>query len=210
MTSSQNVKSPVYAGYADEYDSPVKILRGTVRIVTAVTGLLLAYGITFALEGMTTRVPTSAVRELATVSLFTAPWLLLFCSGLQDFVIVTRKQWVLWLGVFAITLFLYYFDRYTSLSILTKIAMPPVAVGLGLIPYFVKKMGFVFALSSLAAGVAGVTAVYYFAAPMLLPTTHFATRTIGALVVTFCLAGITSGALAIFDIYRRLTRPSYV
>ena len=202
--------TPVYASYADEYDSPVKILRGTARILTTVTGLLLAYGITFALEGMTTRVPTSPVRELVTVSLFTAPWLLLFCSGLQDFEIVTRRKWVLWLRVFAITLFLYYFDRYTSLSILTKIAMPPLAVGLGLIPYFVKKLDFVFALSSVAAAVLGVAVVYHFAPRMLMATAHFATRTIGVLIVIFCFAGITSGVLAVFDIYRRLTRPGYV
>ena len=172
--------------------------------------MLLAYGVIFALEGMTTRVPTSAVRELATGALSTAPWLLLFCSGLQDFVILTRKPWVLWLGIFAVTFFLYYFDRNISLSMLTKIAMPPIAVGLGLIPYFAKKMGFVFALSSLAAGVAGIAVVHSFAAPTLLTTTHFATRTIGVLVVTFCLAGITSGGFAAFDIYRRLNRPSYM
>ena len=203
------MQTPVYASYADEYDSPVTILRGTARILAAVTGLLHVYGITFSLEGMTTRVPISAVRELATGSLWTALWLLLFCSGLQDFVIVTRKQWVLWLGVVAATLFLYYFDRYTSLSLLTKAAMPPIAVGLGLMPHFVRRMGFVFALSSLGAGVVGAVVLYYFAAAMLSPTTHFATRTIGVLVVTFCLTGITSGILAVFDIYRRLTHRFY-
>jgi hypothetical protein len=200
--------SPVYASYADEYDSPVTILRGTAKILAAVTGLLLVYGITFALEGITTRVPISAVKELAIGSSFTSLWLLLFCSGLQDLVIVTHKQWVLWFGVVAATLFLYYLDRYTSLSLLTKAAMPPIAVGIGLLPHFVRRLGFVFALSSIGVGVAGALVLYHFAAAMLSPTTHFATMTIGVLVVTFCLTGITTGVLAVFDIYRRLTRRS--
>jgi len=87
--------------------------------------------------------------------------------------------------------------------------MPPIAVGLGLMPHFVRRMGFVFALSSLGAGVVGAVVLYYFAAAMLSPTTDFATRTIGVLVVTFCLTGITSGILAVFDIYRRLTHRFY-
>jgi hypothetical protein len=109
----------------DKYDSGVTILRGTARILSAATGLLLMYGITFALEGMTTRIPTTAAwGELATGVLWTAPWLLLFCSGLQDTVTVTGKQWVLWLGGIAALLFLYYFDHYKSLSLVTKAALP--------------------------------------------------------------------------------------
>lgn len=90
-------------------------------------GLLLVYGVTFALEGMTTRVPIDAARELATVSLWTAPWMLLFCSGVEDLSIISRKEIVLWLGVLAALLFLYYLDRFTSMSFLTKAAMPPVS-----------------------------------------------------------------------------------
>jgi hypothetical protein len=184
----------------------VTILRGTARILASMTGLLLVYGITFALEGLTTRVPTSAVWELATGSLWTALWLLLFFSGLQDLVNVTHKQWVLWLGVVAALVFLYYFDRYTSLSLLTKAAMPPIATGLGLVPHFIKRMGFVFSLSSLAVGVVSATALYYFATTMLLPTEHFATRTIGALIVIFCVTGITSGVLVGVSLYRQTRR----
>ena len=182
------------------------ILRGTASILASITGLLLVYGITFALEGMTTRVPTSAAWELATGSLWTALWLLLFFSGLQDFVNVTHKQWVLWLGVVAALVFLYYFDRYTSLSLLTKAAMPPIATGLGLVPHFIKRMGFVFSLSSLAVGVVSATALYYFATTMLSPTAHFATRTIGALIVIFCVTGITSGVLVGVGLYRQTRR----
>ncbi len=140
-----------------EYDFRVMILRGTARILAAATGLLLMYGITFALEGMTTRIPATVLWELANGALWTAPWLLLFFSGLQDVVIVAGKPWVLWFGGFAALLFLYYFDQYTSLSLVTKAAMPPIVVGVGLMPHFIRKMGFLFVLSSLAAGIAGVS-----------------------------------------------------
>lgn len=199
-------KSPVYANNAGEYDSRVTILRGTARILAAATGLLLAYGITFALEGMTTRIPTTAAWELAMGALWTAPWLLLFCSGLQDVLIATGKQWVLWFGGIAALLFLYHFDHYTSLSLVTKAAMPPIVVGVGLIPYFIRKMGFLFVLSSLAAGVAGGFVLYNVAATLFSPTAYFATKVIGALLVTFCLSAITSGVLTVLDLYRQLTR----
>jgi len=168
--------------------------------------LLLVYGITFALEGMATRIPTSAVRELATGALWTAPWLLLFCSGLEDVAIGTGKQWVLWLGSISAFVFLYYFDHYTSLSFLSKVAMPPIVLGLGLIPHFKRKLGFLFVLPSIAAGVAGFFVLYTVAATVLSPRAHFATKTIGVLIATFCLSGITSGVLVGFDIYRQLMR----
>ena len=182
------------------------ILRGIARILAAATGLLLVYGMTFALEGMTTRIPTTAVSELVTAALWTIPWLLLFCSGLQYFVTVTGKQWVMWSGGIAALLFLYYFDHYTSLSFVTKAAMPPIAVGIGMIPYFIKKIGFLFVLSSLAAGVAGAFVLYNVAATVLSPTARFATALIGVLLVTFCVSGIASGMLAIYDFCRHLTR----
>jgi hypothetical protein len=176
------------------------------KILAATTGLLLAYGITFALEGMTTRIPTTATWELATVALWTAPWLLLFCSGLQDVVSVTGKQWVLWFGGIAALLFLYYFDHYTSLSLLTKAAMPPIVLGIGLIPHFIRKMAFLFVLSSLAAGVAGAFVLYNIAVTLFTPTAHFATKVIAVLLVTFCLSAITSGLLAVFDLCRQMSR----
>ena len=182
------------------------ILRGSARILAAATGLLLVYGITFALEGMTTRIPRTATWELATGALWTAPWLLLFCSGLQDVTIVTGKQWVLWVGGFAALVFLYYFDHYTSLSAATKAAMPPITVTVGLIPHFIRKLGFLFVLSSLVAGAAGVFVLYTVAPTLVSPTTHFATKVIGVLLVTFCLSAITTGVLTVFDLYCQATR----
>jgi hypothetical protein len=82
----------VYVDDASEYDLRMAVLRGTARVLAALTGLLLVYGITYALEGITTRIPTAAARELAIGVLWTVPWSLLFCSGLQDVTIVTGKQ----------------------------------------------------------------------------------------------------------------------
>ena len=189
----------------DKYDSRVTILRGTARILAAATGLLLMYGITFALEGMTTRIPTAA-WELATGVLWTAPWLMLFCSGLQDAVTVTGKQWVLWLGGIAALLFLYYFDHYTSLSLVTKAALPPIALAVGLIPHLIRKMGFLFVLSTLAAGVGGGFVPFDIAVTLFSPTAHFATKLIGALLVTFCLSALTSGVLTVSELYGQVTR----
>ena len=187
------MKSAGYVNHPDEYDSPVIILRGTARILAAATGLLLAYGAVYALEGITTRIPIAAARELATVSMWTVPWMLLFCSGLGDLAVATGKRLVLWLGSAAALLFFYYFDWHTSLAWLTKAAMPPLVVGAGLVPFYVKRIGFLFGLSSLAAGVAGGYVLYLAANTFLSSNTHFQTQFIAALIITFGIAGITCG-----------------
>jgi hypothetical protein len=203
------METPLYAQYVDAYDLHVIILRGTARVLAAVTGLLLVYGAVYALEGMTTRIPINAARELVGASLWTAPWMLLFCSGMEDLATVTRKNLVLWPGVFAILLFLYYLDRHTSLSFLTKAAMPPLAVGAGLVPHFVRRSKFLFALSSLAAGGAGAYVLYLVGNTALSPTTHFANRLIAVVIVTFGLAAAITGLLAVFDLSRKLSRRLY-
>jgi hypothetical protein len=197
---------PVYVSQAGEYDSPVTFLRGTARILAAATGLLLVYGMTLALEGMTTRIPKTAGWELATTALWTIPWMLLFCSGLQDVVTATGKRWILWSGGIVALLFLYYFDHYTSLSFVTKAAMPPIAVGIGIIPYFIKGIRFLFVMSSVAVGVAGAFVLYNVAATALSPTAHFATAVTVVLLLTFCVSGIASGILAIYEVSRNLPR----
>src|SRR5260370_24109532 len=183
---------PVYVNNADGYHFCVTILRATARTLAGGTGLFLVYGFVFALEGITTQLPATAIRELAVASVCTALWLLLFCSGLHDAVVVTGKEWVLWVGSIAALLFMYYFNHYTSLSLLTQAAMPPIALGVGLIPHFVKRMGFLFALASLGAGIVGVLVLYHVVIAFLSSSTHFATRCICALLVGFWSSAITS------------------
>jgi hypothetical protein len=185
------------------------MVRGTVRVIAALTGLLLVYATVYALEGMTTRIPIAAARELAIMSLWIAPWMMLFCSGVEDFAIVTRKNLVLWFGSFAALLFLYYFDWHTSASLLTKAAMPPLAVAAGLVPHFVRRIRFLFFLSSVAAGIAGAVVLYYVANVFLSPTARFASKFIGLLIVTFAVASITTGFFAFLDVCSKLTRRRY-
>lgn len=135
--------------------------------------------------------------------------MLLFCSGVEDLATVARKQFVVWLGVATALLFLYYFDRYTSLTFLTKAAMPPLAVAAGLLPHFVRQIRFLFVLSSLAAGIAGVFILYHVTNTILSPTTHFASKFIGLVIVTFAVASTATGLLAVIDVYRKLTRRAY-
>ena len=185
------------------------ILRGTARVLAAAAGLLLAYGMIFALEGMTTRIPVVAVGELATVTLWTTPWMLFFCSGMEDLATFIRKDYVLWLGAVVALVFLYYFDWHTTMSSLTKAAMPPLAVGAGLTPHFVRRLRFMFDLASIAAGITGCYVLYMTMNSFLVPTSHFATKLIGALFVTFILGGVVSGLLSLLDVYHRLTHRSY-
>ena len=174
-------------------------LRGAARVAAATTGLLLIYGIVFALEGMTTRLPITPARELLVTSVWTAPWMLLFCSGLEDLAATARRDSIFWIGVSLALLFLYYFDRYTSMSVLTNAVMPPIAVSAGLIPHFVGKVRFLYFLSSIAAGLAGAFVLAWSAGVLLSATTHFATSFIGIEIATFSLASIIAGVITVFD-----------
>src|SRR6266702_1987714 len=100
------------------------LLRGALRVTAAIAGLLLVYGVTYAMEGMTTRLPMSTTRELATSTLWMLPWTLLFCSGFDYFATLAKRQWVFWIGSFLLLFFVYYYDRNTTISGLTKAVMP--------------------------------------------------------------------------------------
>ena len=180
------------------------MLRGTVRVTAAITGLLLVYGIVFALEGMTTRLPIAAARELVVTTSWTAPWMLLFCSGMEDLSTVVRKGFVLWLGALAAVLFLYYCERYTSSSFLTKVAMPPLAMGAGLLPHFFRRIRFVYVVTSVAAGVVAGFVLYNVSNIVLTPTAHFATKFIALEMVTFTIASIITGLLEVLNTYSKL------
>jgi peptidoglycan/LPS O-acetylase OafA/YrhL len=75
------------------------VLRGISRVTAAVTALLLIYGISYAMEAMTTRLPDTSLHEFAIGTLWMFPWMLLFCSGLEDLGKATRRAWVFWAGL---------------------------------------------------------------------------------------------------------------
>jgi len=190
-----------------EYDCPVigQAVRGVFRVTAAVTGLLLVYGFVFAMEGMTVRVAMSSARELAITTAWMLPWTVLFCSGFGDLAIAARHDWVFWGGTVLILSFVYYFERNTTSSTITKAAMPLLATAGGVMPRIFRRLRLVYAICSVVAGVAGVIAAYRLAA-LVLSGSSFATRTIGALMVGFCIASIATGFLAVFSPQRRLRR----
>ena len=181
-------------------------LRGISRVTAATTGLLLVYGVVYAMEGMTTRIPTSPLRELGITTIWILPWTMLFCSGLDDFGTVTRQNWVFWAGVTLALAFLYYFERNTGSSIVTKIAMPLLATAGGLMPHVIRRIRFLFTVFSLAAGVAGLV-VFYVALTSNLSGSSFATKAIAFVVFAFATASLITGVLSVASLKRRHVEP---
>src|SRR5580704_12628130 len=97
--------------------------RGILRIAAASSGLLLVFGIVYAMEGMTTRLPTTSFRELMISSAFMVPSTFLFCSGFDDLTRITKRQWPFWAGSVVVLALVYYFDRSTSLQGFNKAGM---------------------------------------------------------------------------------------
>ena len=180
-------------------------LRGISRVTAATTGLLLVYGVVYAMEGMTTRIPTTPLRELGITTIWILPWTMLFCSGLDDFGTVTRQNWVFWAGVTLALAFLYYFERNTG-SIVTKIAMPLLATAGGLMPHVIRRIRFLFTVFSLAAGVAGLV-VFYVALPSYLSGSSFVTKAIAFVVFAFATASLITGVLSVASLKRRHVEP---
>ena len=181
-------------------------LRGVSRVTAAVTGLLLVYGAVYALEGMTTRIPTTPAREFAVTAAWMIPWMLLLCSGLEDLETVTRRAWVFWLGVTAGLIFLYYFERHTASATLTKAAMPPVAMIGGVLPHIVRRIRLLFILCSLVAAFAGLLVLYLTLSTFLSRASSFATKTIAFLVVAFVMTSLAAGALSVAPLGRKVPK----
>jgi hypothetical protein len=52
------------------------------------------YGITYAMEGMTTRLPETPLHEVVFRVLYMLPWMLLLRSGLEDIERIIHNTWV--------------------------------------------------------------------------------------------------------------------
>jgi hypothetical protein len=174
----------------------IPVLRGTSKVTAALTGLLLIYETVYAMEGMTTRLPMSRVHELVISTLWMLPWTLLFCSGFEDLGKVTRQTWVLWVGMALVLTLLYYFERHTASAVLTKATMPLVATVAGLLPHMIPRIGFVFTVCCLAAGIVGV-AVLSFCLYTFFSEHSFATKGIAFVIFLFGAASITTGVLSV-------------
>jgi hypothetical protein len=173
----------------------LSVIRGISKVVAAFTGLLFVYGSVYALEGMTTRLPTSGLHELLITTLWMLPWTVLFCSGFEDLGKVARQTWILWTGMVFVLAFLYYFERGTSSSVLTKTAMPLVATSAGLLPHIIQRIRFIFIICGLAAGAVGIIVLYFAFSTMFSASQSFATSGIASVVYTFGIASLATGVL---------------
>jgi len=184
----------------------LRILRAVASVVTAATGLLLAYGLVYAMEGMTTRVPISQLHELGISTLWMVPWTILFCLGLEDFGALARRPSVFWAGAMLALILLYYFERNTSSGAATKIGMPLLAMAVGLLPHVVRRIHFVFITFSIAFGVAALV-LFYFAASSYLSGSFLSTKGMGFLVLTFGSSSFIAGVLSVALLRRRHEAP---
>jgi hypothetical protein len=180
------------------------VVRGTFRMIAGAAGLLLVYGAEYAMEGMTTRIPISMAYELAITSLLMLPWALLFCSGVEDLGTAAERKWVFWVGATFGLLPIYYFEAHTSSSILTKVAMPPLAIAGGVLPHVIPRIGIAFTLCSIAAGIGGFFVLLWAFKVWYLGS--FATIGIGVVITTFGIAATGAGILSILAMCRSFSR----
>jgi hypothetical protein len=171
------------------------LLRGTLKVTAAATGLLLIYSLIYAMEGLTTRLPESFLHELARSILWTLPWMLLFCSGAEDMGTAVGKPWVSWAGFGMGMALLFYLEHFTADRLVTRIAMPLVAALGGSLPHFIRRIRFVYIICSLLVGIAGLTA-FYFEGSALLFGSSFATKSIAFLIVSFGVSSVATAVLS--------------
>lgn len=182
------------------------VFRGICRVTAAMTGVLLVYGISYALEGTTTRIPMGRLSELAITTLWMLPWTLLFCSGAEDFQRATRQGSVFWVGITLALALLYYLEHYASDSFLTKVVMPLLAITGGTVPHLVRRVTFVFTFISIAAGIGGLAVIYFEVTRFLSGSVaSFASATIGFLIFGFVGTSIATGVLSVPHLWRDRT-----
>lgn len=178
----------------------LRVLRAIASVVAAATGLILHYGFIYAMDGMTTRVPTIPLHELGISTLWMLPLTILFCFGLEDFGAVMRRPWVFWAGTILALVLLYYFERNTGSGTLTKIGMPVLATTVGLLPHVIRRVHFVFIIFSIAFGLAALV-LFYSAASSYLSGASFST--IGFVVLSFGASSLIAGTLSVAFLRRR-------
>lgn len=172
------------------------LFRGIFRIVAASSGLLLVVGIIYAMEGMTTRLPTTTFRELVVSTVCVVPWILLFCSGFDDLTRITKRPWLFWVGAVLVLTLVYYFVRNTSLQGFNKAAMPILACILAIQPHIFRRIALLYSVVSVAFGVCGLL-VLFNSVEMYLRGGSFLNPPIAACEFSFAVCSIFAGALTI-------------
>jgi hypothetical protein len=172
------------------------LARGILRIAAASSGLLLVFGVVYAMEGMTTRLPTTSFRELVGSTAFMVPWALLFCSGFDDLTRITRRPWLFWTGTVLVLALVYYLDRGTSLQGFNKVAMPVLASSLAIQPHLFRRVALLYSLASVVIGLCGVL-VLFNTVQLLLRGGTFTNLLTAVYVLCFSVSSIAAAVLSI-------------
>lgn len=180
----------------------VALIRGTAQFIAAASGLLLVFGVIYAMEGMTSRLPMGSARELVTETVFMLPWTLVFCSAFHDLSMAAKREWIFWVGSLLTLGFLYYLNRHTTDTGLTKVAMPVFASAAAIVPHALRRLAFIYSVLSGLFALCGVV-VFYLDVQTFITGSSFATPAIAVLMVIFPLAAITAGTLLIAPLFYR-------
>jgi hypothetical protein len=172
------------------------LCRAILRMAAASTGLLLVFGIVYAMEGMTTRLPTAAVRELVISTIYLLPWTILFCSGFDDLVQITKREWLFWAGLVFMVAFVYLLNRNTSLQGFNKAGIPILACAFAIQPHIFRRIALLYSLVAVLFGLCGV-AVLFYVVQTYYRGGSFVTRSTSACVFLFATSSIGAAALSI-------------
>ncbi|MDE3202476.1 MAG: hypothetical protein KGN79_16320 [Acidobacteriota bacterium] len=172
------------------------LVRGILRIVAASSGLLLIFAVIYAMEGMTTRLPTTSFRELLVSVVCMVPWILLFCSGLHDLAQIAKRQWLFWVGSALVLVLVYYFDRNTSFQEMNKAAVPILACIFAILPHTFRRVAFLYSVVSVMFGLCGMLVLVYLI-QMYFRGGSYTNRPIATLVFSFAISSIAAGVLSI-------------
>ena len=178
------------------------LIRGISQLIAAASGLLLVFGVVYAMEGMTSRLPMGMAKELAEVTIFMLPWALLSCSGFHDLSNAARRDWIFQAGSMFGLGFLYYLNRHTADSGVAKAAAPVLASAGAIVPHVVRRISFVYSALCVLFALCGIVVLYLDVQTFATGST-FATPVIAVLMVIFPLACITAGVLTVASLIHR-------
>ena len=137
------------------------------------------------------------IRVMENAALNAIKAYLVFCSGFDDFATLAKRQWVFWIGSFLLLFFVYYYDRNTTISGLTKAVMPLLACIGAVLPHVFRRVSLVYTVCSVLAGICGIVVLYFVFQTFLSPKTSFANGAIALVIVTFALASLGAGILSV-------------
>jgi hypothetical protein len=170
------------------------LIRGLCRLTAALLAILFVYGVTFAMEGMTTRIPTSALREIVLTTLWLAPIAVVFSSA-DDIATTAKSNWVFWIIASAGLALAYYLEFYTTDRRVTHIAAPIVAFLISAIPHCFPRIKAAYSVFSFFAAICGLFVVYWIGRT-LMSGSRFATAGTAVCFIAFALTSVSAAALS--------------